>query len=106
MAPESVKQSADLLASEVRSGDRRALGRAITLVESSHPDDREPANRLLELLTPLSGRSIRLGSPSSETATNVNVAEVTRSRSPRPARNTHTSIASSIEVTPRRTTLV
>jgi LAO/AO transport system kinase len=61
VAPELVKQSPDLLASDVRSGDRRALGRAITLVESSHPDDLEPANRLLELLTPLSGRSIRLG---------------------------------------------
>ncbi|MDH5255489.1 MAG: methylmalonyl Co-A mutase-associated GTPase MeaB [Gammaproteobacteria bacterium] len=31
------------------------------MVESSHPGDREPANRLLELLTPLSGHSIRVG---------------------------------------------
>jgi len=61
VAPAPVKQSADGLASELRSGDRRALGRAITLVESSHPDDREPANRLLELLTPLAGNSIRIG---------------------------------------------
>ncbi len=61
MAPAPVKQSADSLASELRSGDRRALGRAITLVESSHPDDREPANRLLALLTPQAGNSIRVG---------------------------------------------
>jgi LAO/AO transport system kinase len=49
------------LAAELRAGDRRALGRAITLVESSHADDREPANRLLEILTPLAGQSIRIG---------------------------------------------
>jgi len=54
-------QPPEQLASELRAGDRRALGRAITLVESSHPGDREPANRLLELLTPLSGRSVRVG---------------------------------------------
>jgi LAO/AO transport system kinase len=30
-------------------------------VESAHPDDREPANRLLEILTPLAGKSIRIG---------------------------------------------
>ena len=55
------RQSPAQLADELRAGDRRALGRAITLVESSHPGDREPANRLLELLTPLSGHSIRVG---------------------------------------------
>ena len=52
MAAGPVKQSPAQLADELRAGDRRALGRAITLVESSHPGDREPANRLLELLTP------------------------------------------------------
>ncbi len=57
----AVKQSPAQLADELRAGDRRALGRAITLVESSHPGDREPANRLLELLTPLAGNSIRVG---------------------------------------------
>ena len=61
MAPAPASQSPEALASELRSGDRRALGRAITLVESSHPDDREPANRLLELLIPFSGGAIRLG---------------------------------------------
>lgn len=43
------------------AGDRRALGRAITLVESSHPDDREPANRLLDSVAPRAGNSIRVG---------------------------------------------
>lgn len=61
MAEGPVRQSPAQLADELRAGDRRALGRAITLVESSHPGDREPANRLLELLTPFSGQSIRVG---------------------------------------------
>ena len=61
MAPSPGSPAPELLASELRSGDRRALGRAITLLESSPPDDREPADRLLELLTPFSGGSIRLG---------------------------------------------
>ncbi len=61
VAAGSTRQSPDALARELVAGDRRALGRAITLVESSHPDDREPANRLLELLAPRSGNSIRVG---------------------------------------------
>lgn len=51
----------DSLASAVLSGDRRALGQAITLVESAHPDDREPGNRLLDILAPKAGRSLRIG---------------------------------------------
>lgn len=49
------------LAAQVRAGDRRALARAITLVESARREDQAPANRLLELLTPHAGRSIRVG---------------------------------------------
>lgn len=52
---------ADQLAEQVLAGDRRALARAITLVESSRAADRAPARRLLERLVPESGRSIRLG---------------------------------------------
>lgn len=51
----------DNLARQVREGDRRALARAITLVESARREDQAPANRLLELLTPHAGRSIRIG---------------------------------------------
>jgi LAO/AO transport system kinase len=51
----------DQLAGQVRAGDRRALARAITLVESARREDQAPANRLLELLTPHAGRSIRVG---------------------------------------------
>jgi LAO/AO transport system kinase len=43
------------LAAQVRDGDRRALARAITLVESARPADQAPANRLLALLTPHAG---------------------------------------------------
>jgi LAO/AO transport system kinase len=45
----------------VLSGDRRALARAITLVESARKDHRKEAGDILELLMPHSGRSIRLG---------------------------------------------
>ena len=53
--------SAERLADAVVAGDRRALGQAITLVESAHPDDREAGNRLLDLLTPKAGKSLRIG---------------------------------------------
>ena len=49
------------LARRVRDGDRRALARAITLVESAKKEDQGPANRLLEILTPFAGQSIRIG---------------------------------------------
>ena len=49
------------LATALMAGDRRALGQAITLIESAHPDDRAAGNRLLELLGAHAGRSIRIG---------------------------------------------
>ena len=49
------------LAAAVLSGERRALARAITLIESSRPDHRDRADALLEALLPEAGRSIRLG---------------------------------------------
>ena len=49
------------LARQVLDGDRRALARAITLIESSRPVDRGPANELLTSLAPHSGNSIRIG---------------------------------------------
>lgn len=59
--PAHGKQSIDQRARDLKAGDRRALGRAITLIESSHADDQAPANQLLELLAPLAGNSIRVG---------------------------------------------
>ncbi len=49
------------LAAEVHAGDRRALARAITLVESVHPADQARALLLLRSLHPLAGGSLRIG---------------------------------------------
>jgi GTPase len=49
------------LAAALRKGDRRALARAITLVESTRPDHREEAERLVEALQPFPGGSVRIG---------------------------------------------
>jgi LAO/AO transport system kinase len=49
------------LSRSVRANDRRALARAITLVESTRADHRASANALLEALMPQTGHSIRLG---------------------------------------------
>ncbi len=49
------------LARGVRAGDRRALARAITLVESSHPDHALAARRLLVDILPHTGGSLRVG---------------------------------------------
>jgi len=45
----------------LRRGDRRALARAITLVESSRPDHRDEAERVIEALLPETGKAVRIG---------------------------------------------
>lgn len=49
------------LAAGVRAGQRSALGRAITLVESTRRDHQKLAQELLTLLLPDTGRSHRIG---------------------------------------------
>lgn len=49
------------LADQVSRGDRRALARAITLVESTRADHRNEARHLLDEVLPHTGRSLRLG---------------------------------------------
>jgi LAO/AO transport system kinase len=49
------------LAEKVLAGDRRALARAITLIESTRADHRAEAEALLARLLPASGKSVRLG---------------------------------------------
>lgn len=49
------------LPGEVRAGDRRALARAITLVESTRPDHRAEAEKLVEALLPHTGHAVRVG---------------------------------------------
>jgi LAO/AO transport system kinase len=53
-------QAADL-ADALLSQDRRALAKAITLVESTRADHRHEADALLDTLLPHTGRSLRLG---------------------------------------------
>ena len=45
----------------LRRGDRRALARAITLVESSRPDHRDAAEKLVEVILPHTGNAARIG---------------------------------------------
>ncbi len=51
----------DELAELVVAGDRSAIGRAITLVESTKPEDRRRAAALLEVLLPHTGNADRIG---------------------------------------------
>ena len=48
-------------AKAIRAGDRVALARAITLIESAKPEDQIRAEGLLERLLPYTGKSIRVG---------------------------------------------
>jgi LAO/AO transport system kinase len=49
------------LAERVRAGERAAVARAITLVESRRADHREAARELLAVLTPYAGGAVRVG---------------------------------------------
>ena len=45
----------------IQTGNRTLLSRAITLIESTLPKDRETARELIRLCLPLSGKTLRLG---------------------------------------------
>ncbi len=49
------------LREEILAGNRRALGKAITLIESRRPEDEQPGQELLQQLLPYTGKSVRLG---------------------------------------------
>jgi len=49
------------IAKKIRAGDRAALARAITLVESKKPDHRAQAQELLRALLPDTGKAARVG---------------------------------------------
>ena len=49
------------LVAGVRAGDRRAIAKAITLIESPRPDHRRRADALLDALLPATGRALRIG---------------------------------------------
>jgi LAO/AO transport system kinase len=51
----------ETLSAALRAGDRAALARAITLVESKRPDHRAQARDLLQALVPFTGQALRVG---------------------------------------------
>ncbi|MCH7888673.1 MAG: ATP/GTP-binding protein, partial [Proteobacteria bacterium] len=51
----------EALAAGVIGGDRRALARAITLIESTRADDQERARTMLAELLPRTGEAVRIG---------------------------------------------
>jgi LAO/AO transport system kinase len=59
--PDAVESEIDARVARVRAGDRTALARAITLIESRRPADRAKARRLVERLLPFSGGAMRVG---------------------------------------------
>src|SRR5215469_9114589 len=50
-----------MLADALQRGDRRALARAITLIESNRTDHRAKAEELLASVLPHTGNSVRIG---------------------------------------------
>ena len=61
-APADTNPSSDIdLTAGLRAGNRRALAKAITLVESTRAEARESAQKLLEAALPHTGRSMRIG---------------------------------------------
>src|SRR5438270_10010116 len=53
--------AAEDLAAALRGGSRRALARAVSLVESTRPDHRAEAERLIEAILPITGGATRIG---------------------------------------------
>jgi LAO/AO transport system kinase len=60
-AAKTYEAATDRLAADILAGDRRALAKGITLVESTRADHREQADALLAALLPHTGKSVRLG---------------------------------------------
>jgi LAO/AO transport system kinase len=50
-----------VLADKILEGNRRALGKGITLIESRRPEHAAEASALLDILLPYSGNSLRVG---------------------------------------------
>jgi len=67
------------LAKKIRAGDRAALARAITLVESKKPQHRAEAQELLRALLPFTGKAIRAGDPDADRPASASRRPSTRS---------------------------
>ncbi len=59
--PITLRNSIETLAADLQTGQRRALARAITLIESQRPEDRRRAEALLAALPPPQTPALRLG---------------------------------------------
>ena len=59
--PGTMLNDTDTLADRLKTGDRAALARAITLVESRKSEHQEAAQALLENILPETGKAVRLG---------------------------------------------
>jgi LAO/AO transport system kinase len=57
----TVNNDTEQTAAAIRAGDRVALARAITLIESAKSEDQAAAQALLEKLLPHTGKSVRVG---------------------------------------------
>ncbi len=57
----TINEEGLLLANAIRSGDRSALAKGITLTESTLIEDRKRADNLLLEILPFSGKSHRIG---------------------------------------------
>jgi LAO/AO transport system kinase len=60
-SPTHVDPDIQRLSKGVLAGERRSLGRAITLIESGRADHQQRASALLALLLPHAGKAVRLG---------------------------------------------
>jgi LAO/AO transport system kinase len=60
-AKHASRSDLDDTAKAIVAGDRVAIGRAITLIESAKPEDQARAHQLLEALLPRTGRAMRVG---------------------------------------------
>lgn len=58
---ESMKFSTEELAAGIRSGNKRLIAKAITLVESKKAEHRQQAEELLKRMMPFTGNSVRVG---------------------------------------------
>ena len=56
-----MKFSTEELLKGIQSGDKRLIGKAITLVESKKPEHRVQAEDLLKQIMPFTGKSVRVG---------------------------------------------
>ena len=56
-----MNQKSSTLLEEILQGNRRSMGKAITLLESTNPESFEMGQELLDSLLPHTGKALRIG---------------------------------------------